>query len=139
MDYEIRKATLEDRPAIERLISESARGLSRADYSPEQIEAALETVFGIDTDLIMDQTYFVAESSGELVGCGGWSKRRKLFGGDRYGDRNSSELNPKTDAAKIRAFFVHPSFARRGIARAILSACEKDARISGFGSLELVS
>jgi GNAT superfamily N-acetyltransferase len=139
MDYVIRKATLEDRAAIERLIAESARGLSRADYSEPQIEAAIATVFGVDTELIFDGTYFVVESDGALVGCGGWSKRKTLFGGDRYADRDAGQLDPATDAAKIRAFFVHPDWARRGIGRALLAACEREARAQGFRATELMA
>lgn len=139
MDYVIRKANLDDREAIERLIAESARGLSREDYSGRQIESAIGTVFGADTDLIVDGTYFVADISGMLIGCGGWSKRRTLFGGDRFASRDSGELDPDVDAAKIRAFFVHPEYARRGIGRAILSLCESEARANGFRSIELMA
>jgi GNAT superfamily N-acetyltransferase len=139
MQYTIRKAHLDDREAIEQLIIQSARKLSQADYSAEQIEAAIKAVFGVDTKLIQDGTYFVAEDSGKLIGCGGWSKRKTLFGGDQFGDRDSSELDPQSDPARIRAFFVHPEFARRGIARAILSHCEAEARAKGFRSLELMS
>ncbi|HEX8649834.1 MAG TPA: GNAT family N-acetyltransferase [Pyrinomonadaceae bacterium] len=139
MDYIIRRAVLDDRQAIERLIVESARALSLEDYSEQQIEAAISTVFGVDTDLILDGTYFVAESSGVLIGCGGWSKRRTLFGGDRFARRDSSELDPKVEAAKIRAFFVHPQYARKGVGRAILAACESAARAYGFRSLELMA
>ena len=139
MDYVIRKANLDDREAIQQLIVDSARKLSQEDYSGEQIEAAIKAVFGVDTNLILDGSYYVAESSGRLVGCGGWSKRRTLFGGDRFANRDSSELDPKTEAAKIRAFFVHPEFARKGIARAILTCCEAEARVHGFRSLELMS
>src|SRR5882762_9439066 len=117
MFYILRKATLADRPAIEQLIVASARGLSRADYSEQQIEGAIKTVFGVDTNLILDGTYFVADNEGELVGCGGWSKRRTLFGGDQYATRDAAELDPKTEPAKIRAFFIHPEHARKGIAR----------------------
>ncbi len=138
-DYRIRRATLDERPALERLIAESARELSRSDYSDEQIEAAIATVFGVDTDLIRDGTYYVAEASGELIGCGGWSRRRTLFGGDRYAVRDSGELDPAAEAAKIRAFFVHPAWARRGVGAAILAACERDARAYGFRSLELMA
>jgi len=139
MDFIIRKAKLDDRELIERLIVESARRLSRADYSEAQIEEAIRTVFGVDTNLILDGTYFVADSSGTLVGCGGWSKRKTLFGGDQFAGRDSSELDPKGEAAKIRAFFVHPEWARKGIGRAILSACESAARAYGFRSLELMA
>jgi GNAT superfamily N-acetyltransferase len=139
MEYSIRRATLEDRAALERLIAESARGLSRGDYSGEQIEAAIASVFGVDTDLIHDGTYYVAEAGGEPIGCGGWSKRRTLFGGDRYGARDSGHLDPLTESARIRAFFVHPGWARRGVAAAILEACEREARAQGFRSLELMA
>src|SRR5439155_12316970 len=128
MDYIIRKATLADRPTIAQLIQDSARSLSRADYSDEQIEGAIATVFGVDTNLIIDGTYFVADSAGSLIGCGGWSKRKTLFGGDQYATRDAGELDPKTDPAKIRAFFIHPEHARKGIGRAILKACEDEAR-----------
>lgn len=109
------------------------------DYSDEQIEGAIATVFGVDTNLIIDGTYFVAESSGTLIGGGGWSKRRTLFGGDQYATRDASQLDPKTEPAKIRAFFIHPEHARKGIARAILAACEREARSSGFRAIELMS
>ena len=139
MDYVIRKANLDDRAAITQLIIESARGLSRADYSDRQIEGAIATVFGVDTNLIIDGTYLVAESHGELIGCGGWSKRKTLFGGDQYATRDACELDPETEPAKIRAFFIHPAHARKGIARAILAACETEAKAAGFGALELMS
>jgi GNAT superfamily N-acetyltransferase len=139
VDYTIRKASLGDRSAIEQLISASARSLSRDDYSEQQIEAAIATVFGVDTKLILDGTYFVADSEGTLIGCGGWSRRKTLFGGDQYATRDSSELDPRTEPAKIRAFFVHPEHARKGIARAILAACESEAKACGFRSLELMA
>lgn len=139
MNYITRKATLEDRAAIKQLIIESARSLSREHYSEQQIEATIATVFGVDSNLIIDGTYFVAESNGELIGCGGWSKRKTLFGGDQYATRDASYLDPNTEAAKIRAFFVHPRYARQGIARAILDACETEAKAGGFQALELMS
>jgi GNAT superfamily N-acetyltransferase len=139
MDYILRKANLADRPAIEELIANSARGLSRQDYSPHQIEAAITSVFGVDTNLIIDESYFVADSAGILIGCGGWSKRKTLFGGDQWADRDAGDLDPKSEAAKIRAFFVHPLHARKGIGRAILHACENEARRHGFLSVELMA
>lgn len=139
MDYLIRKANLDDRSAITQLIKESARYLSRDDYSDQQIEGAIATVFGVDTNLIIDGTYFVAERNGELIGCGGWSKRKTLFGGDQFATRDASELDPETEPAKIRAFFIHPGHARKGIARAILVACETEAKAAGFQALELMS
>src|SRR5215212_7250715 len=136
MDYNIRKATPADCERISELIAASARGLSRADYSDAQIEAAIATVFGVDSDLIQDGTYFVAESSGELVGCGGWSRRKTLFGGDQFSTRDASYLNPGSEPAKIRAFFVHPGHARQGIAQAILARCESEAAEYGFDAVE---
>lgn len=139
MDYLLRKATLSDRAAITQLIKDSARSLSREDYSDAQIEGAIATVFGVDTNLIFDATYFVADNHGELIGCGGWSRRKTLFGGDQYATRDAGYLDPETEPAKIRAFFIHPQHARKGIARAILSACENEAKAAGFQSLELMS
>ena len=135
----IRLATLDDRQAISELIAESARQLSREQYSDAQIEAAIATVFGVDSDLIADGTYFVAESLGVMVGCGGWSRRKTLFGGDQYASRDAGYLDPHSEPAKIRAFFIHPAHARKGIARAILSRCETEARAHGFWALELMA
>jgi GNAT superfamily N-acetyltransferase len=135
----IRKATMEEREAITQLIAESARLLSRQHYSDAQIEAAIATVFGVDTDLVDDGTYFVVESEGQLAGCGGWSKRKTLFGGDQYSSRDAAYLDPELEPAKIRAFFIHPDHARKGIARAILSRCEDEARSEGFRALELMA
>lgn len=139
MQYTLRKATLEDIPALEQLIALSARELSKKDYTPEQIEGALQGAFGVDTQLIKDETYFVAEANRMLIGCGGWSRRKTLFGGDHRESRDAAELHPATDAAKIRAFFVHPHWARRGIGRAILERCEAEAGAYGFRSLELMA
>ena len=136
--FAIRRATHADRPALALLIARSARELGAGDYRPEQIEGALRGAFGVDTQLIDDGTYFVVEAHGKLVGCGGWSKRRTLFGGDAHQDRNASELDPKSDAAKIRAFFVDPEHARRGIGRALLERCESEARARGFSRFELM-
>lgn len=130
---------MDDRDAIKQLIEESARHLSRQHYNDRQIEAAIASVFGVDTDLIEDGTYFVAESAGILVGCGGWSRRKTLFGGDQYSSRDQGYLDPASEPAKIRAFFIHPDHARKGIARAILSRCEDEARAHGFHALELMA
>lgn len=135
----IRKATLKDRARIQDLIAASARGLSREHYDDTQIEAAIQTMFGVDTDLIDDGTYFVAEIEGELVGCGGWSRRRTLFGGDQYTARDRGYIDPATDPARIRAFFIHPDHARKGIALAILTRCESEAAAHGFHAMELLS
>ncbi|HET6978577.1 MAG TPA: GNAT family N-acetyltransferase [Pyrinomonadaceae bacterium] len=135
----IRKATMDEREALQELIAVSARYLSREHYDDQQIETAIATVFGVDTDLIEDGTYLVAESDGQIVGCGGWSKRNTLYGGDQYTSRDASYLDPASQPAKIRAFFIHPDHARKGVARAILSQCEKEARADGFRALELMS
>ena len=130
---------MDERDAIKQLIAESARHLSRQHYNDQQIEAAIAVVFGVDTGLIEDGTYFVAEDAGVLAGCGGWSKRKAVFGGDQYAARDVAYIDPATDFAKIRAFFIHPEHARKGIARAILTRCEDEARAQGFRGLELMS
>lgn len=140
MEYRLRVATLEDEPALRALIARSIRELGAADYSAEQIEAALQGAFGVDTLLVRDGTYFVAVGgSGDLLACGGWSRRRTLFGSDARDGRDESLLDPGTDAAKIRAFFVDPAHARRGLGRAILERCEAEARSSGFTACELMA
>jgi GNAT superfamily N-acetyltransferase len=135
----LRKALLADIPAIEALIARSARRLGAADYRPAQIEGALRGAFGVDTQLLADQTYFVVEDEGRLVGCGGWSFRSTLFGGDARVGRDSSPLDPRTQAAKIRAFFVDPDAARRGIGSRLLEHCESEARAHGFSRAELMA
>lgn len=135
----LRKATLDDRGALESLIARSARGLTSGAYTPQQVEAALGGAFGVDTQLIRDGTYFVAEARGRIVGCGGWSLRRTLFGADGRSQRDASELDPTRDAARIRAFFIDPEHARQGIGRAILQRCEAEARARGFRRLELMA
>ena len=134
-----RPATPDDVPAIGRLIAASARGLCAADYTPVQVEAALGTAWGCDTELVRDGTYFVAEAGVELVACGGWGKRRTLFGADARPGRESELLDPARDAARIRAFFVHPDWARRGLGRLLLTRCEAAARESGFRAAELMA
>lgn len=139
--FNLRKATFADRTEIEKLIAESVRGLSRDDYDARQIELSIKTVFGVDTELISDKTYFVAESqAGKIAGCGGWSKRKTLYGATRYSQSRDSELlDPKIDSAKIRAFFIHPNFARKGIGTLILEACEREAKTHGFKSAEMMA
>jgi len=136
---EFRRASFADVPGIARLIALSARGLSRGDYSEAQIEAALGDAFGVDSQLIRDGTYFVAEADGTLVACGGWSWRKTMFGADGQADRAPEALDPTRDAARIRAFFVHPDWARRGLGRATLAVCEAEARRSGFASAQLMA
>jgi GNAT superfamily N-acetyltransferase len=138
MSYQLRAATRADQAALQTLIARSARELSAHDYTREQIEGALRGAFGVDTQLIDDGTYFVVEFEGRPVGCGGWSRRRTLFGGDAHRERDAAELDPRVDAAKIRAFFVDPDHARRGIGRALLERCENEARARGFRRLELM-
>src|SRR5947209_7273579 len=114
MPFRIRLATLEDVPALTVLIEDSVRQLQRADYTPAQIDESLRSVYGVDTQLIADGTYFAVQEGDALVGCGGWSKRRTLYGGDQFRAREDSLLDPAQDAARIRAFFVHPKSARSG-------------------------
>jgi GNAT superfamily N-acetyltransferase len=135
----LRKATAADVPALQSLIARSARALSTADYRAAQVEGALRGAFGVDTQLLDDQTYFVAEENGAIVGCGGWSFRATLFGGDAREGRSNSMLDPKTQAAKIRAFFVDPTHARRGIGSLLLERCEHEARLHGFSQAELMA
>lgn len=135
----IRAATLDDVPALESLIARSARGLALDDYTPAQIEAALGTAWGVDTELIRDGTYFTVTVDDALAACGGWSRRATLFGADRQPGRTSTLLSPATDPARIRAFFVDPAFARRGIGRALLAHCEAAARADGFTSFTLMA
>jgi GNAT superfamily N-acetyltransferase len=175
---QLRLARWVDRPNIERLIERSARALCQGDYSSEVIEAALGSAWGIDSQLIVDQTYFVVEADGEeaseaedvsdaelsrqgstrrsppqrgrgepgtdsghavLVAAGGWSYRKTLFGADARPDRSPEALDPAREAAKIRAFFVAPEFARRGIGRILLAHCEREAAARGFRACELAA
>ena len=135
----LRTARLSEVDALNDLVRESVLGLSLADYSPEQLESSMRHLFGIDTNLIEDGTYYVIEEDGRAIACGGWSRRRTLFGGDQYADRSDDRLDPATEAARIRAFFVHPSQARRGLASLILEECARAAAAAGFRRLELMS
>ena len=135
----LRKATHADIPLLNALIARSARGLSTADYSPRQIEGALRGAFGVDTQLLTDETYFVVEDAGQIAGCGGWSFRSTLFGGDARAGRDSSILDPGLQRAKIRAFFVDPGHARRGIGSLLLDHCENQARAYGYAGVELMA
>lgn len=159
VDIRIRKAVAADVPALRRLIEASVRELQAEDYTPAQMEGALESVFGVDSQLIADRSYLVAEariadaasgsgsgnisaekrdgSEWTIAGCGGWSKRKTLYGGDRWSAREDTLLDPKRDAAKIRAFFIHPAWARRGVGSKILEACESAAREAGFTRYEM--
>jgi N-acetylglutamate synthase-like GNAT family acetyltransferase len=157
VDIRIRKAVTADVPALQRLIEASVRQLQAQDYSTAQMDSALESVFGVDSQLIADGTYLVAEarmidpplgaekiSAGEnteskwsIAGCGGWSKRKTLYGSDHWTGREDTPLDPARDAAKIRAFFIHPAWARRGVGTRILEACEEAAREAGFTNYEM--
>jgi N-acetylglutamate synthase-like GNAT family acetyltransferase len=136
----LRVATMEDVPALNTLIADSARGLSAGFYTTQQIEALITHVFGVDTQLIADGTYYViADDAERLVATGGWSTRRTLYGGDQAKAGEDTRLNPATDAARIRAFFVHPDFARRGLGRQLYDECERAARAAQFHKMELMA
>ncbi|HEX4379396.1 MAG TPA: GNAT family N-acetyltransferase [Candidatus Acidoferrum sp.] len=156
MTIRIRTATRDEVPVLRSLIEASVRELQAADYTEKQREGALRTVFGVDSRLIEDRTYLVADASDAsdtlgaaaprtaadslkpaIAGCGGWSKRKTLFGGDQWSGREDSLLDPARDAAKIRAFFVHPAWARQGVGTLILNACESAARAAGFSRFEM--
>jgi GNAT superfamily N-acetyltransferase len=147
-----RLATPADIPHLGPLIEASIRGLQTRDYSPTQIEQAIGTWLGLDTHLIADQTYFAVEvptgfensanpdrlpTIGNLAACGGWSRRKTPYGSDHRPNRDDSFLDPRSDAAKIRAFFVHPAWARRGIGSRILELCEQAAQAEGFTRFEM--
>jgi GNAT superfamily N-acetyltransferase len=140
----IRRAVPADAPVLTELIRASVRALQANDYTEAQREGALQSVFGVDSQLIADGTYLLAEAYSArdaglpvIAGCGGWSKRKTLFGGDAWTAREDSLLDPARDAAKIRAFFVHPVWARRGVGSMILDACEQAAHAAGFKRYEM--
>ncbi|OYQ26409.1 GNAT family N-acetyltransferase [Sandarakinorhabdus cyanobacteriorum] len=135
----IRPALAAEIPALNALITASARRLSQGYYTEAETEAAITHVFGVDSELVADGTYLVVESADGLLGCGGWSRRATLFGGDGFAGRESGLLDPARDAAKIRAFFVAPAAARRGVGAALLAACENAARAAGFSRTELMA
>lgn len=137
--FHLRLATPADLPALRELIPLSVRALSEAHYSEAQVESALRYVFGPDTQLLADGTYFVVQAGNALIGCGGWSRRRTLYGGDQMKAGEDPLLDPATEAARIRAFFVHPAWARRGVGSAILEACFRAAHGAGFQRLELMA
>ena len=138
--FAIRAATLNDLPVLQRLIADSVWVLQSPDYTDAQREAATRLVYGVDTQLVNDGTYFAVECNGQIVACGGWSRRRTLFGGDQHGPSREPELlDPTKDAAKIRAFFVRPGWERMGIGSALIRACELAALAEGFRRLEMGS
>ncbi|MCW8400095.1 GNAT family N-acetyltransferase [Legionella sp. PATHC038] len=135
----IRTAQIDDINILNQLIEHSARGLSQEDYTNLEIEGAIHSIFGVDQELITDQTYYVIEKEGSIVACGGWSKRKTLFGGDQCKTREEGFLNPHTDYAKIRAFFVHPNHARQGHGKMLLHYCEQQALSHGFTKMEMMA
>lgn len=137
--WTIRIAREDDIPALENLIPLSVRSLQARHYSPAQMDAALGPVFGVDRQLIRDGTYFVGENDGELIAGGGWSRRRSSFGGDRDRAAEDPPLDPARDPARVRAFFVHPQWARRGLGRSLLAASERAIAAAGFTRIELVA
>jgi GNAT superfamily N-acetyltransferase len=139
MSITIRLATPADIPALNELIPGSARALNHGFYTPAQTEAAIRYVFGVDSQLISDATYYVAVDGEQIVGCGGWSWRRTLYGGDQRPMGAGAVLDPAVDAARIRAFFVAGTHARRGIGARILATCAEAAQARGFSRLELMS
>ncbi len=137
--FVLRLAREGDIPVLENLIELSVRELQAPAYSTAQMDAALGPVFGVDRQLIADGTYFVVEHEGEVVGCGGWSRRRAVFGGDLARAGEDGKLDPACDPARVRAFFVHPNWARRGIGRSILTASEAAISAAGFREAILVA
>ncbi len=135
----VRRAQPSDVPLLQELIARSARGLSVGYYTPEQTDAAVRYVFGVDSQLIADGSYFVVELDGVIVACGGWSARRTLFGGDQAKSGTDPLLDPAIEPARIRAFFVDPPMARHGLGRRLIDECVRAAGAAGFRSLELVA
>ena len=135
----LRLAQLDDVTGLQALIARSARGLSVGYYRPAQTEAAIRHVFGVDSQLIADRTYFLIEADGRIVACGGWSRRRTLFGGDQAKSGDDALLDPVIEPARVRAFFVDPLETRRGLGRRLMNECLVAARAAGFRALELVS
>jgi len=133
-----RLATLAELSELERLMTESIKRLVGAYLDSARVEASFE-IMGVDTQLIEDGTYYAVECEGRVVGCGGWSRRATLFGGDHSAGRDARLLDPATEAARVRAMYTHPDFARRGIGRRVLRLCEEAAAAEGFRDLELVA
>ncbi|SRR6266498_2865723 len=138
MEITIRAAVIDDVPALKKLIPQSVRELSKDYYTPQQIESLIK-IIGVDKQLIIDKTYYVAEAEGQIVGCGGWSKRKTTYGGDQMKAEQDPMLDPKVDAGHIRAFFIDPKWARKGIGRRIIQVCEAAAKADGFTRMDLVA
>jgi GNAT superfamily N-acetyltransferase len=138
-NFSIRPGLPADVPALSELIERSARALSDGFYTQQQIESVTREVFGVDSQLIADGTYFVIEADGIPVACGGWGKRSTMCGGDQAKSAPERLLDPATEAARIRAFFVDPAWARRGLASMLMRHCAAQCTAAGFSVLELVS
>jgi GNAT superfamily N-acetyltransferase len=137
-DLRDRLASESDLQALARLVDAAITELQTPFLSPAQIESS-RTIMGVDTLLVRDGTYFVIEAGGCLAGCGGWSRRATLYGGDQTPGRSARLLDPRTEAARVRAMYTHPDFVRRGVGRRILSLCEAAARAEGFSRTELMA
>lgn len=135
----LRVAISGDIRELERLVARSGIALSAGFYTPEQAEAITRHVFGVDTQLIDDGSYYLIEQDGDIVACGGWSARQTLFGADRTKTGPDPLLDPATEPARIRAFFVDPTMARRGLGRRLIAHCSAAAAAAGFRSLELAA
>lgn len=133
-----RLAIRADVPALTLLMNAAIGELQKSFLTEEQI-ASSRAIMGLDTQLIDDGTYFAVEQNGVLAGCGGWSRRATLYGGDRSPGRDAARLDPAKDAARVRAMYTHPGFTRRGVGRLILTLCEDAARSEGFTSAELMA
>lgn len=136
MTFTHRLATRADVPVLTAIMNQAIPELLAPFLTPAQVQASF-SIMGLDTQLIDDGTYFVIEEGGVIVGCGGWSRRATLFGGDHSAGRDAALLDPATDNARVRAMYTHPAHARRGIGRRILDLCEGAARAEGFRSVEL--
>jgi GNAT superfamily N-acetyltransferase len=135
----LRLATVDDRAAIDALMKSSTRDLFPAFYDEVQTASSVEHIAHVDPMLIDDQTYFVVETDGEIIACGGWSRRDKLFSGSSEQEGRDRLLDPSTDAARVRAMFVRGDWTRRGLGTRILEACEAAARAEGFTRLSLMA
>ncbi len=137
-DLRLRLARPDDMPMLTALMDQAIGGLLPAFLPPEGVKASYE-VMGLDTQLIADGTYFVVEDGDGIAGCGGWSRRATLFGGDHSAGRDAALLDPATDAARVRAMYTHPGHARKGVGRMVLDACEAAARAEGFSRVEMAA
>lgn len=139
MNFTLEKARSEHIDYLNTMIPRSVRALSAGFYTPAQIDGGITEIFGVDTQLVADGTYYVAEGEEGILGCGGWSRRRTLYGGDQLKDDADPLLDPTREAARIRAFFVDPAYARQGIGTGLMNHCEAAARQAGFSAMELVA